>query len=248
MAGEIRIGTSGWNYDHWKDVLYPRTPASRWLEAYAEIFDTVELNASFYHWPRSASFASWRARLPPGFRMAVKAPRGLTHARTLRSPEVWAARIAEGVAALGPAAGPLLLQLPPDLERDDERLEIALTALHPGVPVVVEMRHPSWQADEVFALLERHGATACVMSGAHLPCVLRATAPLVYVRMHGPDPEHLYVGGYPDDALSWWADRIAEWRTAGHDVAVYFNNDDRGYAVQDALLLRELVSASAGTV
>jgi uncharacterized protein YecE (DUF72 family) len=237
--GDVRVGTSGWSYNHWNDVLYPRgTPSGRRLEVYAESFDTVELNSSFYHWPRADGFRAWEARLPDGFLMTVKAPRGLTHARKLRSPQLWTERLAEGMAALGDHAGPLLLQLPPDLERDDDRLSAALDALPSGVPAAVELRHPSWVHDDVFALLERHGASYCVMSGAHLRCELRATAELVYVRFHGPDDDRLYVGSYSDADLDWWAERTDEGRAAGHSVLGYFNNDGEGHAVRDALNLR----------
>jgi uncharacterized protein YecE (DUF72 family) len=233
QVGEVRVGTSGWAYAHWKGVLYPPGTGARQLEVYAAEFDTVELNASFYHWPRADAFAKWRAKLPGDFVMSVKAPRGLTHARALASPEVWAERIRDGMLPLGDAAGFLLLQLPPDAERDDERLEGALRALPAPLRVAVELRHPSWVHDDVFALLERHGATYCVMSGAHLPCELRATSDVVYVRFHGPDPDVLYAGSYSDADLDWWAARIAEWRES-RAVVAYFNNDGHGYAVRDA--------------
>jgi uncharacterized protein YecE (DUF72 family) len=110
------------------------------------------------------------------------------------------------------------------------------------VPVAVEFRHDSWLDDAVFALLEQHGAAYVVMSGARLPCVLRATAPFVYVRLHGPDHDHLYGGSYSDDDLRWWADRIGEWTSSGRHVWAYFNNDGAGHAVRDALRLRELLT------
>jgi uncharacterized protein YecE (DUF72 family) len=238
-AGEVRIGTSGWSYDDWRGVLYPPGTGPRRLEVYAESFDTVELNASFYHWPRGIAFRSWAQRLPEGFLMTVKAPRGLTHARKLRTPEAWTDRIAAAPAGLGSHCGPLLLQLPPGLERDDARLAAALVAMPEGCRVAVELRHPSWVHDDVFALLERHDASYCVMSGAELPCELRATSDLVYVRFHGPDPQRLYAGSYPDEDLAWWANRIGEWRRAGHSVMCYFNNDGQGNAVRNALKLRE---------
>ena len=109
------------------------------------------------------------------------------------------------------------------------------------VDVAVEARHPSWQHDDVFALLERHGAANVVMSGAHLPCVLRATSRTVYVRLHGPDHQHLYGGSYSDDDLRWWADRMREWSGGGHDVLAYFNNDGGGNAVRNARTLRGLL-------
>jgi uncharacterized protein YecE (DUF72 family) len=208
------VGTSGWSYGHWDGVLYPpgTAPAKR-LDVYQREFATVELNASFYRWPHTGSFSSWQRRLRPGFQMSVKAPRGLTHGRLLYSPEVWV-----------------------------DRLDWFLGRLPWWVRTAVELRHPSWHADEVFALLERHQASYCVMSGAGLPCVLRATAPFVYVRLHGPSPDHLYGGSYSDQDLAWWADRIREWQGAGREVFAYFNNDGDGHAVRNARRLRELLS------
>ena len=238
----IRIGTSGWSYDHWEGVLYPPgLPLHDRLARYADEFDTVELNASFYRWPKDATFAGWRRRLPPGFGMSVKAPRGLTHAKRLYAPEVWSERIARSWHELADRREVLLVQLRPDQERDDARLDWFLRSLPGWVRVAVELRHPSWQDEAVFALLERHGAATCVMSGADLPCVLRATAPFVYVRLHGPDHHHLYAGSYSDDDLRWWADRIREWAGDGRDVLAYFNNDGAGNAVRNARTLRRLL-------
>ncbi|MDQ3592025.1 MAG: DUF72 domain-containing protein [Actinomycetota bacterium] len=238
----IRIGTSGWSYDHWDGVLYPPgTPAGERLQHYAQRFDTVELNASFYRWPREATFTSWRRRLPDGFALSVKAPRGLTHAKRLYAPEVWVERLALCWHELGDKRAVLLVQLSPGHERDDARLSYFLNLLPPWMRVAVEFRHPSWLHDDLFALLERHQVGYCVMSGAHLPCVLRTTAPFVYVRLHGPDHDHLYGGSYSDDDLGWWADRVREWADAGRAVFVYFNNDEHGHAVRNAETLRALV-------
>jgi len=241
----VHIGTSGWSYNHWDGVLYPpRTPSVRRLEVYVRRFDTVELNASFYRWPRPAAFAAWRARLPEGFLMPVKAARGLTHAKRLRDPEVWIERMAAGWYELGDRRAVLLVQLRPDQQRDDDRLRYFLAHLPPWLPVTVELRHPSWNDDAVFALLAARGAAYCVMSGAGLPCLLQVTAPFVYVRLHGPDTEHLYAGSYSDDDLRWWADRIGEWAADGRDVYAYFNNDGYGYAVRNAERLRHLTESA----
>jgi uncharacterized protein YecE (DUF72 family) len=238
----IHIGTSGWSYDHWADVLYPPdAPPRDRLGYYTRAFQTVELNASFYRWPRDATFASWRRRLPDGFQFSVKAPRGLTHAKRLYAPEAWVKRIAASWHELGDKRAVLLVQLAPDHARDDARLGYFLELLAPWIRTAVELRHPSWVDEHVFAMLEHHGAAYCVMSGAHLPCVLRATAPFVYVRLHGPDREHLYGGSYSDADLSWWADRLREWDGAGKDVFAYFNNDGAGNAVRDAARLRRLL-------
>jgi uncharacterized protein YecE (DUF72 family) len=239
----LRIGTSGWSYDHWQGVLYaPGLPTAKRLAVYMAEFDTVELNASFYRWPRDTTFAGWHDRLPPGFELAVKAPRGLTHARKLLSPEPWPERIRVAMHALGDRRGPLLVQLPPGLERDDARLDYFLGTLPEWLRVVVEPRHPSWFDEGVYELLERHGAALCVMSGANLPCILRATAPFVYVRLHGPDTSSLYAGSYSDADLAWWADRIREWQAQGRDVSAYFNNDGAGHAVRNARTLRALLT------
>ncbi|GAB4100339.1 DUF72 domain-containing protein [Sinomonas halotolerans] len=236
------IGTSGWSYGHWDSVLYPPgTPPWHRLGFYTSSFSTVELNASFYRWPRTTAFAGWRRRLPEGFAFSVKAPRGLTHAKRLYSPEAWAARIAEGWHELGPRRAVLLVQLSPHHARDDARLDWFLGALPPWIRVAVEFRHPSWHDPAVFGILRRHAAAYCIMSGAGLPCVLEATAQHVYVRLHGPDHHHLYAGSYSDPDLGWWAERIREWDAAGHEVFAYFNNDGEGNAVRNALTLRGML-------
>jgi uncharacterized protein YecE (DUF72 family) len=240
----IWIGTSGWSYGHWHGVLYPHGgPPHERLGHYVQRFATVELNASYYRWPGERTFAGWRKRLPDHFRLSVKAPGLLTHVRQLYGPEGWAARIGAAFATLGDRAGILLVQLAPTFAYDAARLDYFLSALPRHVRVAVELRHPSWHHDGLFALLERHGAAYCIMSGAHLPCVLRATAPFVYVRLHGPSHDHLYAGSYSDDDLRWWAERMREWAAAGRDVWAYFNNDGEGHAVRNALTLRALIGA-----
>lgn len=238
----IRIGTSGWSYDHWAGVLYPeRMPVSKRLGRYVQEFTTVELNASFYRWPRDATFQGWRQRLPDGFTMSVKAHRGLTHFRRLKSPEPWVERFERCWRALGDRREMLLVQLHPEQQRDDERLDYFLGCMPDWIRVAVELRHPSWDDPAVYELLERHHAAYVVMSGARLRCVLRATTDVVYVRMHGPDNESLYGGSYSDDDLRWWADRVTEWDEQGRDVLVYFNNDLGGHAVRNARTLRALL-------
>lgn len=239
----IHIGTSGWSYAHWAGVLYPEgLPVERRLDHYLPRFHTAELNASYYRWPSDASFAHWRRRLPDGFLLSVKAPGALTHVKRLFAPEQWLARISRSLARLGSRCGVLLVQLPPGAERDEPRLAYFLDRVPPGVRVACEFRNPGWHRDCVFDLLQKHGAGYCVISGARLPCVLRATADFVYVRLHGPDHHHLYAGSYSDDDLRWWAERIREWHAQGRDVFAYFNNDGGGNAVRNAVRLRELAA------
>ncbi|HEX9372126.1 MAG TPA: DUF72 domain-containing protein, partial [Roseiflexaceae bacterium] len=177
----ILIGTSGWSYDHWQGVLYPPGTAGRQrLAYYVERYQTVEVNSTYYRWPPDVTFASWCQRLPEGFRMTVKAPRGLTHAARLYAPERWLGRMSCGLRYLGGKRGVLLVQLAPQFEYDHARLAYFLDQVPGWLRVAVEFRHPSWHREEVFGLLERRGAAYCVMSGAQLPCVLRATAPFVY--------------------------------------------------------------------
>jgi uncharacterized protein YecE (DUF72 family) len=242
LAVALHIGTSGWSYPHWTGVLYPDglAPAHR-LDYYLPQFATAELNASYYRWPADAAFEHWRRRLPAGFVLSVKAPRGLTHAKRLFGPERWLARIARGLARLGQRRGVLLVQLPPSAGIDRARLAYFLHCLPAGLKVAVEFRNSSWIHDDVWGLLEQHGAAYCVMSGANLPCILRATASFVYVRLHGPDHHHLYGGSYSDEDLHWWAERISEWQGMDREVFVYFNNDGDGNAVRNAVTLKRLL-------
>jgi len=132
------IGTSGWSYDHWENVLYPPgLPTRDRLQHYVARFSTVELNASFYRWPRDTTFAGWRTRLPAGFALSVKAPRGLTHGKKLYAPEVWIERISRCWHELGDKRAVLLVQLPPDMARDDARLDYFLGAMPDWVRVAV---------------------------------------------------------------------------------------------------------------
>ncbi len=235
MERNLWIGTSGWSYDHWHGVLYPHgLPVGERLDCYLRRYPTVEVNSTFYRWPPDATFARWRERLPDDFLMTVKAPRGLTHGKRLYGPEVWLARVEAGMRALGHKRGALLVQLAPQFEYDYDRLAYFLRQLPPGRETAVELRHPSWNRDDVFALLEETGTAYCVMSGAGLPCLLRVTAPFVYLRLHGPDTQYLYGGSYSDDDLRWWADRIREWLGMGKEVFAYFNNDGGGNAVRNA--------------
>ncbi|MGZ8379283.1 MAG: DUF72 domain-containing protein [Gemmatirosa sp.] len=240
----VHIGTSGWSYAHWTGVLYPEgLPPRERLDHYVPHFRTAELNSSYYRWPRDAAFGRWKRRLPPGFRLSVKAPGLLTHVRRLYGPEKWLARVARALDRLGDRRGVLLVQLSPRLPVDEARLAYFLAHVPAGMSVAVEMRHPSWHCERVYSLLQQYGAAYCVMSGAGLPCVLRATARVVYVRLHGPDPHHLYAGSYSDADLRWWAARVHEWDAAGHEVFVYFNNDGDGNAVRNAATLRRLLGA-----
>lgn len=238
----IHVGTSGWSYEHWNGIIYPQgsKPWSR-LGYYLDHYESVELNSSFYRWPSLAAFKSWQRRLPPGFLLSVKAPRHLTHTKRLYAPEGWIERITTCWHALADKRAVLLVQLSPNFTFDYERLQFFLLQVPRWIRMSIEFRHSSWHQEAVFELLERHGVAYCIMSGANLPCILRTTAPFVYVRMHGPDHHHLYGGSYPDADLYWWAQHISEWERQGKQVFIYFNNDGEGNAVRNACALKYII-------
>ncbi|HEV7334158.1 MAG TPA: DUF72 domain-containing protein [Flavisolibacter sp.] len=238
----VHIGTSGWSYNHWQGILYPHaTPVWNRLGYYLGRFNTVELNASFYRWPKVATFQNWQKRLPQGFLFTVKAPRYLTHHQRLYAPEKWINRIKQCWHALGDKRAVLLVQLSPNFPVDLERLHYFLAIVPDWIRIAFEFRHPSWHQEAVFRLLEQFGAAYCIMSGAYLPCILQATASFVYIRMHGLDPHHLYSGSYTDTDLWWWVNRIQEWEAQGKEVFVYFNNDGNGFAIYNAERLRQFL-------
>ena len=227
-------------YKHWRGLFYPDgLPVKRWFDHYAAVFDTVEINNSFYQLPKPETFAGWREQAPPGFCYAVKANRYLTQSKKLKDCEEPIARMMASVEALKPALGPLLYQLPPHFKLNLDRLEAFLAIAPKGVAKVFEFREPSWYCDQVFALLEQYSASLCVhdMPGSASP--RPAVGPIAYVRFHGTGGK--YVGRYPDQALAGWADWSAEQARHGRAVWAYFNNDIHGHAVEDAQTLRAMV-------
>ncbi|MFP4374360.1 MAG: DUF72 domain-containing protein [Spirochaetaceae bacterium] len=239
----IRIGTSGWNYPHWRGSFYPRDLAPQaWLEYYRERFDTVELNKSFYNLPDPEQFAAWRDAVPQEFLFAVKASRYITHMKKLKSPAEAPARFLDHVRALGDRLGPLLFQLPPRWRANPDRLETFLDALPQGLRYVFEFRDESWMTESVTGLLRSHGAAFCIyeLAGYHSP--LEITADFAYVRLHGPGAA--YEGSYDDGALAGWARWARERNGEELDVYIYFDNDQHGYAPENAMRLQSLVTGA----
>lgn len=238
----VRIGCSGWNYDDWRGRLYPQhEPPRRWLELYAERFDTVEVNATFYRLPKRDAVAAWVAHTPERFLFAVKASRYLTHVKRLRDVHDGIARFYEPLEPLIEAGrlGPVLWQLPETFQRDDQRLRDWLAALPQGRHTI-EFRHASWFDAAVLDQLRRHQVALTIGDHPERPFQTHdATASWRYVRFHygarGRD------GNYSRTELEAWARRIAAWRRT-HDVYAYFNNDWRGYAPANALALRGRLS------
>jgi uncharacterized protein YecE (DUF72 family) len=234
-----RIGCSGWNYDDWRGTFYPqREPRRRWLELYAERFDTVEVNTTFYRLPRRDAVAAWVQQTPRRFVFAVKASRYLTHIRRLQDLDEGIRRFYERIEPLLEAErlGPVLWQLPANFHRDDQRLAAWLQALPEGRHTI-EFRHPSWFTAPVMRALRDHGVALTIGDHPQRPFQsLEATARWRYVRLHygsrGRD------GNYSASELDTWARRIAQWRRR-EEVWAYFNNDWRGFAPANALSLRE---------
>lgn len=238
--GWLRLGTSGWNYRHWRGRFYPPgLPSGRWLAYYARQFDTVEVNYSFYRLPTVEQVGRWRAAVPPGFVFAVKGSRFLTHVRRLVGVEEGLAKLVERLRPLGEQAGPLLWQLPPGMEADPGRLEAFLAALPRSYRHTVEFRHASWHREGVYGLLAKYGCALCIADRPDLPRVVRLTADWSYLRFHQGEAAD---GHYPEGQLRWWAEQIQGLRGAGAGtVYAYFNNDWEGFAVGDARRLRELL-------
>jgi uncharacterized protein YecE (DUF72 family) len=227
-------------------VYPPDLPSSRWFAAYAERFDTVELNATFYRLPQPRTVEAWRDQAPPGFVYAVKVGQFGTHRMKLRDPAGWMANHLDRVCRLGETLGPNLVQLPPRWRRNAARLDEFLTVCPPALRWAVELRDPTWLHDEVFDVLERHHVALCVhdLLGDH-PWEL--TADFAYVRFHGPHAlDQKYLGRYGSRRLRKPLDRIEAWLGDGHDVYAYFNNDYHGHAVEDATWLATQLGVTAG--
>jgi uncharacterized protein YecE (DUF72 family) len=239
---EIRIGCSGWNYAHWRERIYPKgLPQKRWLEYYARLFDTVELNTTFYRLPDVSAVEGWVAHTPPGFVFAVKASRYLTHIRRLTDLEGGIRRFYERIEPLRRSRklGPVLWQLPPTFKRNDERLASALRALPEGRHCF-EFREPSWYVEEIYALLRAHGAALVIPDSPKYPFrALELTADWTFVRFHHGSRGRR--GNYSESELEERAVWIAGWRDRDIDVYAYFNNDWEGFAVKNGLALKKLL-------
>ena len=240
---QLRIGCSGWNYAHWRERVYPKgCPASRWLEYYATLFDTVEVNTTFYRLPKRDAVARWVEQTPADFLFTVKMSRYVTHLKRLTDVEGGRARFYERIEPLtrSPKLGPVLWQLPPNFKRDDDRLATTLDALPPGRHCF-EFREPSWYVDEVYELLRAHNAALVIPDSPKYPFrTLELTADWTFVRFHHGSRGRR--GNYSETELEEWARRIEAWRRE-LDVYAYFNNDWEGFAVENGHWLRRRLNA-----
>jgi uncharacterized protein YecE (DUF72 family) len=238
----IRIGCSGWNYASWKDEFYEGKPPRLWLQHYAQYFDTVEVNNTFYRLPLESSVAGWVEQTPPDFLFSVKASRYLTHIKRLTDLRGGIARYYERIEPLvrSPKLGPVLWQLPATFKRDDDRLATALAAFPPGRHCF-EFRHASWFAQPVYDLLRAHGAALVIGDRPEVTEFQshELTADWTFVRFHYGSRGRR--GNYSKRELEEWARLLEAW-SREVEVLAYFNNDWEVFAIRNALWLKRRLS------
>lgn len=240
----LRIGCSGWVYKDWRGPFYPPEVKERErLAYYASRFDTAEINASFYRLPSEKTVEGWANRAPTGFVFAWKVSRFISHNKKLRDCAGSIDLVFGRMALLGHARGPALIQLPPQLRRDDRRLADFLALLPKGQRCTVEFRHDSWYAPGVFQLLADFDVALCISDHHSAPSPWEVTASWVYLRGHGPGGR--YAGRYSEAELARWAAALERWRGERRDVYAYFDNDIKSAAPLDALTLKRLAAEQA---
>jgi uncharacterized protein YecE (DUF72 family) len=244
----IFIGTSGWHYKHWLGTFYPAgITAKQQFDYYKQLFDTVEINNSFYKLPPREVFEGWYQNSPAKFLFVIKANRFITHNLKLTRPKEPLARLFNSILVLKEKLGPILFQLPPKWKVNVERLREFLTALPVAYNYVFEFRNETWYHEDVYRLLQEFNCAFCIYDlGGHKSPV-KITANFVYVRLHGPS-ENKYQGSYSKAALKKWAKQCLEWQSLKKNVYVYFDNDQEGYAAFNALTLKALINSQRTTI
>ncbi|MBU1871860.1 MAG: DUF72 domain-containing protein [Candidatus Omnitrophica bacterium] len=237
----VFVGTSGWNYSHWKKVFYPDgLPQREWLEYYLRFFSCVELNVTFYRLVKQATFKNWYGRTPKNFCFAVKGSRFITHIKRLKDTKEALDLFVKNATGLKEKLALILWQLPPGFKKDINRLTIFLNLLKKTkLRHCFEFRNESWFNEEVYRLLEEYNFSLCIAHSARFPCEKVVTADYLYLRFHGGDS--LYSSNYSDKELKAWA-KFARQFKKEKDIFVFFNNDSQGFAVKNALRFKELLS------
>jgi uncharacterized protein YecE (DUF72 family) len=236
----IHIGASGWHYGHWKGPFYPAGLNPKdFLAFYSQKFHTVEINNSFYKLPEESTLHAWKETAPPGFIFAVKASRYITHMKKLKDPEQSVGTFFDRIAVLGDKLGPILFQLPPRWSFNLARLQDFLAALPKKFRYTFEFRDASWINSRTCQVLADCGAAFCIYEIAGFRSPREVTADFVYIRLHGPGGA--YQGSYDTRTLAGWAGDIRAWAAQGKEVFCYFDNDEAGFAAQNALELQEML-------
>jgi uncharacterized protein YecE (DUF72 family) len=246
MAEMLHVGTSGWHYDHWQGPFYPEDLDSEgWLAYYAGHLTTVELNNSFYKLPEVETLRNWRATTPQGYLFAVKASRYITHMKKLKDPDEPVTQFLGRMDELGEKLGPILFQLPPNWSLNAERMHAFLEALPGGYRFAFEFRDPSWFEARIYEMLAAYNAAFCIYQLAGRLSPREVTADWVYVRLHGPGDA--YQGKYGAETLAGWLGAFSTWIGQGKQVYCYFDNDEAGFAVQNALSLQAMAEDDDGS-
>jgi uncharacterized protein YecE (DUF72 family) len=237
------IGCSGFSYKHWRGEFYPHDlPARKWFEFYFEHFNTVELNVTFYRFPKLETLKGWYDRSPDDFRFTVKAPRLITHYKKFLNANREIGDFYDVVdKGLGSKLGTILFQLPPNFQYTGENLDRLLDTLDPAFNNVIEFRHATWWTKAVYRILKNHHITFCSISYPGLPDDVIKTTPVMYYRFHGVP--QLYKSPYSTEELQHVANEIKALRGLT-DVYIYFNNDIDVSAIHNA---REFQSMTLST-
>lgn len=241
----FHVGTSGWSYKHWKTIFYPpEVKASEWFEYYATQFDCVELNASFYRLPQAQTVKDWKKRAPDDFKFCFKMSRYITQMKKLNDVEEPLKLFFDRFQPLRHCAGPVLIQLPPNLGFNAERAEhfFKLLKRYRAYRFALETRHESWLTQPALDLMQKYSiAFVIAESGGRFPSQQAVTTDFIYLRFHGPDAQALYASEYSPQALKECARCIRQWLDEKREVWAFFNNDIHGFAFKNARELRELV-------
>ena len=242
---QLRIGTSGWAYEHWRGRFYPRAlPPREWLAFAARRLPTIEVNATWRRVPAPHVFDAWRDRAPPGFQLTLKAPREITHDRRLVDADDAARAFVAQALRLQDALGVILFQFPSSFREDLPLLGRFLEALPRGLRYAVELRHRSWFARETYELLAEHAVAFVVHDFARKGAPIVETAPFCYLRLHGPSGR--YRGAYDVETLLQWSEQVRDWAARGFEVYTYFNNDERAKSLAGVWRLRAALADELG--
>lgn len=240
----IRIGTSGYSYPHWKDIFYPSSISqSHWLEHYAKFFDTVELNVTFYRQVKKEVFASWYKRTPSNFLFAIKGSRYITHIKRLKDCKDSLKIFFDNALPLKEKIGVILWQLPPSMKSDTKVLHNFCNTLNEEGYMnylhTFEFRNSSWFNEEIYKILRKFSIALCIAHSPNWKKEEIITADFIYLRFHGG--EVLYGSEYSDEELKEWAMKVKKWKEKGKKIFAYFNNDYGGFAVKNAITLKKLL-------
>jgi uncharacterized protein YecE (DUF72 family) len=238
---KIHIGTSGWKYKHWQGGIFypPELKETDELSFYTGIFKTVELNNSFYHLPDPKTFKQWGKSVPANFIFSVKASRYITHMKKLNETGEALSLFLKHARQLKEHLGPILFQLPPKWKINIERFELFIKKLPKKFRYTFEFRNPTWYHQDIYDLLKKYNCAFCIYELDHHQSPIITTADFIYIRLHGPEGK--YNGSYSNQQLKEWAKRCRNWSKSGKEVFIYFDNDQKGYAANNAQSLQTLI-------